>query len=366
MIHLHNNCIIFNDYIEETALAQIYNFLDHPAFKNKQVRFMSDVHAGKGAVIGTTVPLSNKVIPNVIGVDQCCGVLTYNIGKANIDLSELDDIIYNNIPSGYNVNSEIKFNDRKLKDKIMFTCECFLKESPERHLLSVGSLGGGNHFIELGIDDNKDKWLTVHSGSRNFGLKLALFYQKMAKQHIKDNNIKVMKDMEYLEGEAIDAYLTEHNTTKEFTSMNRKVILDTIIEKLNLDVYDKIESIHNYIGKDNIIRKGAISAYKNEKVVIPWNMRDGIILGVGKGNKDWNFSAPHGAGRVMSRSKAKKTISLDEFKDSMNGIYSTSICESTIDESPFTYKNPNDIERYIKDTVEITHRVKTLYNFKAK
>lgn len=383
----HTKCKVFSDDFDESAVSQIYNFLNHTAFKGTTPRFMPDYHAGKGAVIGTTVQITDKVIPNVVGVDISCGVLSYNLGKIDIDFPSLDTFIRNNIPYGKSVNSKIMFQNEFLSSEIDRVCAEIGEKNVDRHKYSVGSLGGGNHFLEVGVDESGNKWLTVHSGSRNFGLKIATFHQNKAKSR-KANTLdlssvdpklrekfmeayrksqpKVPKGMEYLEGSDVEQYLVHCNVAKRFSSESRTVMLNRIVDFLGCSVFDKIECVHNYIDiEERMLRKGAISAKKGEKVIIPWNMRDGLIIGEGLGNLDWNNSAPHGAGRISSRSEAKKSISLEEFEKSMEGIYTSCVSEGTKDEAPMAYKDFRKIEEALKDSVKILKRVKPIYNFKA-
>lgn len=407
---------IFTDNIEEEAIKQINLLLEQEAFKDSKVRIMPDVHAGKGCVIGFTGDLGNKVIPNIVGVDIGCGMLCVELGNIDLDLEKLDKIIRDYVPSGMNVNDEVYeyFDISKL------LCHKELKNKDGWLEKSLCSLGGGNHFIEIDVDEDNKKYLIIHTGSRNLGKQVAEYYQELANQIInygkqeyldkkvklieeykehgrkqeiqsaleelskeyQENKNKIPKDLAYLEGELREAYLHDMKICQEFAVLNRITIAEIILEKLigsnslwleqhcvydeNFVVGNYFETIHNYISfEDNIVRKGAISAKKGEKVLIPMNMRDGCIIGIGKGNDDWNCSAPHGAGRIMSRTKAKETFNLDEFKESMEGIYTTSISEETIDEAPFVYKPMREIIDCISDTIEIVKIIKPIYNFKA-
>ncbi len=390
---------IFTDNIESKAVEQINLLLEQEAFCNSKIRIMPDVHTGNGCVIGFTGDLGEKVIPNVVGVDIGCGMFCANFGKVDIDFLKLDKYINENIPSGMNVNIEKECNF-KLEDLYCFK---HLKKL-EWIENSLGSLGGGNHFIEIDEDDDKNKYLIIHTGSRNLGNQVANYYQKLAdktcnynydllnqkkkdliieykslgkeknienelskldKLYKKDNNIDY--DLAYLEGKNREEYLHDMKICQEFAVKNRLVIAKKIAKFMGWNIDDYFESVHNYISfKDNIVRKGAISARKGERVIIPINMRDGCILGTGKGNSDWNCSAPHGAGRIMSRKEALDKINLDEYKDSMKGIYSTSVVDSTKDEAPFVYKSMNEILTNIKDSVELNKIIKPIYNFKAK
>lgn len=392
---------IFTENIESQALSQIYRLIKQPAFSDCKVRIMPDVHAGAGCVIGFTADLGDKVIPNIVGVDIGCGMLTVELGNIDIDLEKLDEVIRKYVPNGRNVHetednfSEIIINQLYCKDRLKNVD--WLKRSG-------GTLGGGNHFIEIDIDNDGNKYLVIHSGSRNIGKQVAEIYQKMAIDDLSGANSleeetkkliedykrtgrhkdiqrgiaelkrkfqpksSVPKELSYLTGEHREMYLHDMKLCQEFASLNRKQIWTEIMSGLGLNkmLVTYFETIHNYIEHDtNIVRKGAISAKDGETALIPINMRDGCIIGRGKGNADWNYSAPHGAGRIMSRSKAKETVSLEEFEQSMQGIYTTSVNRSTIDESPMAYKPIEEIVENIKDTVEILKIIKPIYNFKA-
>lgn len=397
------NLKIFTDNIDEKAVAQIDLLLEQEAFKDSKVRIMPDVHAGKGCVIGFTGNLGNKVIPNIVGVDIGCGMFCANLGKIEIDYKQLDEFINNNIPSGMRVN-ETKMADFDLKQLY-----CYDKLKHYQWVEnSVGSLGGGNHFIEIDESEDGEKYLVIHSGSRNLGSQVADYYQDLADQicnhdlidyqnkknevlitykqsgrekeiqttlialqkEFEQNKNRIPYELAYLDGEYREAYLHDMKLCQEFAYKNREYIADTIIYEMGLGTlkYDSIyfQCIHNYIDfEDNIVRKGAISARKGERVIIPMNMRDGCIIGIGKGNEDWNCSAPHGAGRTMSRNIARQSLSMEDYKNSMNGIYTTSVNEETIDEAPMVYKPMEEIIDHIKDTVEIEKIIKPIYNFKA-
>ena len=393
------NLKIFTENIDDIALEQINELLEQEAFKNSKVRIMPDVHAGKGCVIGFTGDLGDKVIPNIVGVDIGCGLYCANLGKIDIDYEKLDKFINDNIPSGMNVNDKViaEFDIKQLYCYDELKHYSWIEKS-------VGSLGGGNHFIEIDIDDEGNKYLVIHTGSRNLGSQVAELYQDLAdkiinhgyidyinkkqeviktykelgkqkeiqstlnelkKEFEKDKNI-IPKDLAYLEGEERDKYLHDMKLCQEFAILNRKTIAKTIAEYMEFNIDNSFESVHNYISfEDNIVRKGAISAKKGEKLIIPINMKDGCILGYGKGNEDWNNSAPHGAGRIMSRKQAKERISMEDYKKSMENIYTTSVNEFTIDEAPFVYKTLDEILNHIGDTVEVERIIKPVYNFKA-
>ena len=392
---------IFTKNIEEEAIKQINELLEQDAFKDSKVRIMPDVHAGKGCVIGFTGDLGNKVIPNIVGVDIGCGILCVGLGQADIDLKELDKVIHNYIPSGINVNEEIY----EYFDISRLLCHKELKNKDEWLEKSLCSLGGGNHFIEIDIDEDNNKYLVIHTGSRNLGKQVAELYQEKAikycsyEKEMKEEKEKIIKeykdqgkekeiqhslievnkkyegktklpkDLCYLEGKLREDYLHDMKICQEFASKNRELIATKIINKLGLYLFieNHFETIHNYIDfEDNIIRKGSIKADKGKQVIIPMNMRDGCIIGIGKGNEDWNQSAPHGAGRIMSRMKAKTELSLKDFEESMKDVYTTSVCVKTLDESPMVYKPMKEIIDNIKDTVDVIKIIKPIYNFKAK
>lgn len=364
---------IFATELEQEAYSQIQAFLNCTAFENSQVAIMPDCHSGKGAVIGFTATATDKIIPNVIGVDIGCGVYAIKLNMNKIDFAELDNYIKNNIPHGAgSVRNRKPITIRashwaKIKEIADLT-----EQNSDYVLASLGTLGGGNHFIEINKDSSGDHWLIVHSGSRNFGLQIATFFQKKAIQYCQDNHLGVAKDLSYLLTSSDDGknYLKSMEIAQEYAVTNRFHIANDIYSFLkgrsSLDGSLSVECIHNYYSfKDNIIRKGAISANKDEHVLIPINMRDGTIIGRGKGNKEYNNSAPHGAGRIMSRSKAKKTIQLEDYKETMKDVWSSCVTQKTIDESPMAYKNLDAVLPFIQDTVEIETIMKPVYNFKA-
>ena len=393
---------IFTDNIEPEALNQIYTLIKQPAFADCKVRIMPDVHAGKGCVIGFTADLGDKVIPNIVGLDVGCGMLCCEIGKVDIDYEKLDSVIREHIPAGRAVRDE-EINFPQLEE---LYCKDQLKNM-EWLKCSLGTLGGGNHFCEVDEDSDGMKYLVIHTGSRNLGKQVAEIYQQMAiddmqganklaeesqklieeykatdrqkeiqrglaelKRKWQPDKLNIPKELCYLTGEHREMYLHDMKICQEFARINRRTIQDIIFYYMgwtfSRSSMERFQTIHNYIDHDtNIVRKGAISAKAGEKVLIPINMRDGCIIGIGKGNEDWNCSAPHGAGRIMSRSKAKENVSLKEYQESMKGIYTTSVNQSTIDESPMAYKPMNEILEHIKDTVEIVKIIKPVYNFKA-
>lgn len=397
-----DNVKIFADTIEEFAMKQIRQVSEMEVFRDIPIRIMPDCHSGKGCVIGFTAKMEDFAIPSLIGVDIGCGMLTVELGSTDIDLAKLDEVIRKYVPNGRNVHeTEDSFSENIIN---RLYCKDRLK-NVDWLKRSCGTLGGGNHFCEVDIDDDGNKYLVIHSGSRNIGKQVAEIYQKMAIDDLSGKNSleeemkklvedykrtgrqkdiqrriaelkrkfqtksSVPKELSYLTGEHREMYLHDMKLCQEFAKVNRITIADQILIHLFghfTDFYNTFETVHNYIEHDtNIVRKGAISAKEGETVLIPINMRDGCIIGRGKGNADWNYSAPHGAGRIMSRSKAKETVSLEEFEQSMQGIYTTSVNRSTIDESPMAYKPVEEIIENIQDTVEIAKIIKPIYNFKA-
>ncbi len=370
--------MIHANVIESGAHDQIKLIAGSSALKGL-VAIMPDVHIGKGSVIGFTGHFNKAVIPNIIGVDIGCGVIAYPIGKDDIDFARLDGYIRERIPTGFCRRSQEGMSDplykevegRKLVSDINKVAD---KVSNYTGVYDqIGTLGGGNHFIEIGENEEGERYLLIHSGSRNIGKQIAEYYQKKAIEICKAMNVGTPKDLEYLPLEfGGNDYLTDMRLAQEFASLNRTVMLKIILRHLDIKFNedDLIESVHNFIGKDNIIRKGAISAYKGEKVIIPFNMAEGSIIGVGKSNKDYNFSAPHGAGRrfgrnVMKRKLQSGELTMKDFEDSMEGIFSTSVKEGTIDESKFAYKSYDDVKEHLNETVDVEMRLKPIYNLKS-
>jgi RNA-splicing ligase RtcB len=399
--------IVYTDNIEPEAISQIIELCNQEFTTGAKIRIMPDCHVGSGCVIGFTGLLGEKVIPNIVGVDIGCGMLTVGLGKINITLEELDNKIHDYIPAGFNVHE-----GRVMPFKALQNLHCYrdLKDT-SRIERSIGTLGGGNHFIELSKDSNDNIYLIIHTGSRNLGKQVAEYYQKLAielcsgkdefydekelliykfkKAGRKDEiqkelkllkekyfhlSPKYPKDLCFLTDNYREMYLHDMRICQEFASLNRYKIAEKLIiwstgdnlPLCNNSKYDYFETIHNYISfADNIVRKGSISAYRDEKLLIPINMRDGSILGIGKGNSAWNYSAPHGAGRLMSRSKAKENLTLEDYENTMEGIFSTTIKQSTLDEAPMAYKSIEEIINNIGDTVKIIDILKPIYNFKS-
>ena len=392
-----NTAKIFTDVVEEEALRQICLLCDQEFTKDSKIRIMPDVHAGAGCTIGTTMTIYKSVVPNLVGVDIGCGMETIRIKNKHIELEKLDKLIYEKIPSGFHIRE----NPHRYNEQIDLTklrCLNLGKINIDRAEKSLGTLGGGNHFIEADKDEEGRLYLVIHSGSRHLGLEVANYYQEEAykalngsskadiEQLIKEykncgrekeiqsailelkSQIKteVPKALAYCEAELMEDYIHDMKLVQQFAVQNRKAMMDELIKGMKLKVEESFTTIHNYIDTDAmILRKGAVSAKKGEKLLIPINMRDGSLICIGKGNEDWNYSAPHGAGRLMSRAKAKNSYTVSEFKKQMKGIYTTSINAGTLDECPMAYKNMSDIVDNIKETAETVHIIKPVYNFKA-
>lgn len=384
----YNTAKVFTDNLEDKAAGQILELCSQEFVKDSCIRIMPDTHAGAGCTIGTTMTIQDKIVPNLVGVDIGCGMFVSMIEKTDINFTKLDNVIRNFVPSGFDVR-KVPHEYSTFVD--IFSLKCKEHVDLKRASLSVGTLGGGNHFIEMNRDEDENIYLVVHSGSRHLGKQIAEYYQNRAtKEIVKKSNdeiISVLKSqgrerdiqreiekerskindaLSYVQGETFIDYIHDMRIAQLFAEHNRKAIAEVIIREMNFIVSDSFTTIHNYIDMDEmILRKGAISAKKNEKVIIPINMRDGSIIATGKGNADWNQSAPHGAGRLMSRKQAKLKLSLEEFKKSMDGIYTTSLSKNTLDEAPFAYKPMDEIIANIQDAVEINKIIKPIYNFKA-
>ena len=396
----YTNAIVYADILDDKTKEQIKLLVDQDFMKDLKVRIMADCHAGAGCVIGTTLEIKDKIVPNLVGVDIGCGMLCVNLGKIQIDFEELDNFIHNNIPAGMNVNEDITKANVVLED-----LKCINKINKITYLKkSLGSLGGGNHFIEIDVNSKDEYYLVIHTGSRNLGKQVAEIYQNKAIQYHEDRlfnkkeainkvvteykktgrqkeikaeiqkisqmciQLSMPKELCYLEGSDFNDYMYDMEMCQKFATENRIEIARRITNYLglNIDELDKFETIHNYINmNDKILRKGSISAYDNEIVLIPMNMRDGCIIAKGKSNSDYNYSAPHGAGRIMSRGEAFRTLTVEDFKKSMEGIYTTTADETTLDESPFVYKPMESILNNIKDTVDVLEIIKPVYNFKS-
>ncbi|MCI8717560.1 MAG: RtcB family protein [Lachnospiraceae bacterium] len=387
--------VCYAKVIEEEAIEQIRRMCDYEFTEGSQIRIMPDVHAGKGCTIGTTMTVKDKAVPNIVGVDIGCGMYTVNLGKGELNLEKLDEAAHF-VPSGKNVweGRQEKFDLTRLR------CYRSLKDS-KRLVRSLGTLGGGNHFIEVDRSEDGTNYLVIHTGSRNLGKQVAEIYQKLAielhqgkeeyfvkrdaliaeykaagrKNEIQaalkelkwqNKDLLIPEDLCYLYGSYFEDYLADVEICQEFARRNREKIAEVLLERVGLTGSEAFHTIHNYIDTEEmILRKGAIAAHEGEKVLIPINMRDGSVLAIGKGNKEWNYSAPHGAGRLMSRTKAKENLSMQEYRKEMEGIYTTSVNEATLDEAPMAYKSIDDILDVIKESVTVIQVMKPIYNFKA-
>ncbi|NBH72033.1 RtcB family protein [Clostridiaceae bacterium] len=393
----YNTARVYTDVVEEVALAQIESLCNQEYVKGLRIRVMPDVHAGAGCTIGTTMTIRDAVVPNLVGVDIGCGMETARLRNRHLELEKLDKLIYEKIPSGYGVrdtahrlNDEIDLNELR--------CRKEARLNLERAVRSLGTLGGGNHFIEVDKDEEGELYLVIHSGSRHLGLEVAGFYQDQAYRKLNGNTredekaliaayraegrekeiekalkklkkqvrTEIPKALAYLSGALMEDYIHDMHIVQRFAMLNRKAMMDELVRGMKLKVEEEFTTIHNYIDTESmILRKGAVSAKAGEKLLIPVNMRDGSLICVGKGNEEWNFSAPHGAGRLMSRTQAKKTWIVSEFKKQMKGIYTTSVNAATLDECPMAYKGMEDIVRNIGETAEIVKVIRPVYNFKA-
>lgn len=390
-----NTALCFAETIEEVATEQIKSVCDREEFKDSKIRIMPDVHAGLGCTIGTTMTITDKVVPGMVGVDIGCGMETVKLKEKEIDFEKLDKLIRAEIPFG----REVRATPHLLNDEIDLSelyCSPYVNLSRARK--SIGTLGGGNHFIEIDKNEQDELYLVVHSGSRHLGCEVALYYQEEGRKsfwngaryqidetinRLKEEGrqseieatvkelkryrkLNIPKDLTYVQGRLFDEYIHDMQLTQRFALLNRKAMTQVIIEGLELTEVERFTTIHNYIDTDSmILRKGSVSAKKGEKLLIPINMRDGSLICIGKGNEEWNFSAPHGAGRLMSRKAAFANLSVEQYKEEMKGIFSTCVTFDTLDESPMAYKSMDEIINAITPTAEIVERITPLYNFKA-
>lgn len=390
-----NTAICYAKVVEDEAIEQIRRMCDYEFTEGSRIRIMPDVHAGKGCTIGTTMTVTDKAVPNIVGVDIGCGMYTVNLGKGDIDFEKLDEAAHF-VPSGMNVweGRQERFDLTELR------CYRSLKDT-KRLERSLGTLGGGNHFIEVDRAADGTNYLVIHSGSRNLGKQVAEIYQQLAidlnkgkETYFKERDAIIREykaagrrkeiqtaleaiswkkreatmpeDLCFLYGSYLEDYLADVEICQTFAKRNREKIAEVLLERTDMSGTDSFHTIHNYIDTEEmILRKGAIAAHEGEKVLIPINMRDGSVLAVGKGNPKWNYSAPHGAGRIMSRKKAMANLNLDDYKHEMEGIYTTSVNEATLDEAPMAYKSLEDIIDVIKESVTVIDVMKPIYNFKA-
>lgn len=395
IIGKYNTAKCFTNNLEPTAMEQIQAVCDQQAFANSKIRIMPDVHAGKGCTIGTTMTIIDKIVPGMVGVDIGCGMETVRIAEKEIDFDRLDKIIRKYIPFG----REVRVKPHKYSEEIDLTeLRCAKDVKISRAIHSIGTLGGGNHFIEVDKDEQGNYYVVVHSGSRHLGTEVAEFYQDEGRRALwggakhqvqelisklkeegrfqeihntvmalkEEQQINIPRDLAYVEGKLFEDYIHDMKIVQKFATLNRKAMMDVILVGMRFTNVEEFTTIHNYIDTDEmILRKGSVSAKSGEKLLIPINMRDGSLVCIGKGNEDWNYSAPHGAGRLMSRSVAFKNLTMEKYQEEMQGIYSTCINKETIDESPMAYKPIDEIIKHIEPTCEIVARIKPVYNFKA-
>jgi RNA-splicing ligase RtcB len=399
MIEIHGSsseALVFTDVVEEEALNQIRELCDQPFTEGAKIRIMPDVHAGAGCTIGTTMTIRDKIVPNLVGVDIGCGMLTVCLGRRDLSFEQLDELIYKRIPSGFSVRPAPHPVNRMID---LTELRCFRQIKHEYAQLSLGTLGGGNHFIEVDVDDIGQKYLVVHTGSRHLGVEVASYYQKAGYAALTEDRVDLQAMIDelkrtgrkseiagmirevkaksrpkrdippalaFVEGQLFADNIHDMKLVQKFARLNRQTIMAVLLEGLGLEETDRFETVHNYIETETmILRKGAVSAKKGERLLIPINMRDGSLICTGRGNPDWNYSAPHGAGRLFSRKEAKRRFSVTEFSREMQGIYTTSVNTDTLDEAPMCYKNISDILDNIGPTVEVRSVIRPLYNFKA-
>ena len=390
-----NTAKIFTDVVDQSAISQVIELLNQEFVAGSRIRMMPDIHAGAGCTIGTTMTITDKIVPNLVGVDIGCGMETVRVREDHMEMQRLDKAIRELIPAGF----EIRKSAHRYADSVdLDSLRCAKHVDLDRARRSVGSLGGGNHFIEVDQDDQGQLYIVVHSGSRHLGLEVAKYYQEAGYKalnktdeasiqkfidemkdagrqreiqkelkHLKAaTNTSVPKALAYVEGSLFDDYIYDMKIVQKFAELNRQAMMDEILKAMKLHPEEQFTTIHNYIDTSAmILRKGAVSAAAGEKLLIPINMRDGSLVCVGRGNEDWNCSAPHGAGRLMSRAQAKESFTVSEFKKQMEGIYTTSVGKDTLDECPMAYKGMQDILDNIGPTADVVSIIKPVYNFKA-
>ena len=391
----HNQAKIFTDVVDQASIAQVIELCNQEFAAGSRIRLMPDIHAGAGCTIGTTMTITDKVVPNLVGVDIGCGMETIRVREGHMELQKLDKLIYEKIPSGFDIRAKA----HRYLDQIDLEELCCARHVDLlRAEKSIGTLGGGNHFIEVDRDDEGQLYVVVHSGSRHLGVEVAKYYQEegykalnrtddgslqelvaelkaagrqkeIQKELKRLKNLKrtaIPRQLAYVEGTLFDQYIHDMKLVQRFAELNRQAMIDEIVKGMKLHVEEQFTTIHNYIDTDAmILRKGAVSARAGERLLIPINMRDGSLLCVGKGNEDWNCSAPHGAGRLMSRAEAKQSFTVSEFKKQMADVYTTSVSKATLDECPMAYKGMEDILDNIGPTAEVVKIIKPIYNFKA-
>lgn len=391
----YNTAKIFTDVVDESSIAQVLLLCNQEFTEGSRIRLMPDIHAGAGCTVGTTMTITDRVVPNLVGVDIGCGMETVRLEEKELDLEALDRLIYARIPSGFSIREKAHSYAARVDLKALY---CYDSINALRAEKSIGTLGGGNHFIEADRDEAGNLYLVVHSGSRHLGLEVANYYQKAGYEALNQSgpmdvqaliaslkaqgrekqiesavktlrNTKrtaIPRELAYVEGELFAQYIHDMQIVQRFAMLNRQAMMDEMVRGMGLHIAEQFTTIHNYIDTESmILRKGAVSAKAGERLLIPINMRDGSLICIGKGNEDWNCSAPHGAGRLMSRTKAKQAFTVQEFQQEMAGVYTTSVGKSTLDECPMAYKGMTDIVENIGPTAEIAAVIKPIYNFKA-
>lgn len=391
----YNTAKVFTDVVDEASIAQVIQLCNQAFTQGSRIRLMPDIHAGAGCTVGTTMTITDKVVPNLVGVDIGCGMETIRLRETHIELQKLDKLIRARIPSGFAIRERVHHYQEQIDLREL---ACYAHINAPRAEKSLGTLGGGNHFIELDRDDDGRYYLVIHSGSRHLGLEVAEYYQGEGYKQLngcsaaderaliaslkaqgRDREIQkalkalkgtkrtsIPKPLAYVSGELFDQYIHDMRIVQTFARLNRQAMADEIVKGMGLHAEDSFTTIHNYIDTDAmILRKGAVSAKAGERLLIPINMRDGSLLCVGKGNADWNMSAPHGAGRLMSRAQAKQSFTVSEYKRQMEGIYTTSVNKATLDECPMAYKRMEDILDNIGETVTVEQVIRPVYSFKA-
>ncbi len=391
----YNSAKIFTDVVDQASIAQVILLCSQEFTQGSRIRMMPDIHAGAGCTVGTTMTITQRVVPNLVGVDIGCGMETVRLREKHLQPQQLDKLIYQKIPSGFAIREK---PHRYMEELDLTALCCYAAINPLRAEKSLGTLGGGNHFIEVDRDEEGNLYLVIHSGSRHLGLEVANYYQNEAYQRLNGSSkadaealaaqlraegrekeiqkaLKALKNtkrtsiprpLAYVEGELFQQYIHDMRIIQRFAALSRQAMADEILRGLRLHAEESFTTIHNYIDTDAmILRKGAVSAKAGELLLIPINMRDGSLICRGRGNEDWNYSAPHGAGRLMSRAEAKQSFTVSQFKKEMAGIYTTSVGKSTLDECPMAYKSMEDIAGNIGETVEILRTIRPIYNFKA-
>lgn len=361
----HAEAKVFSDDMDSYARAQLQMICDDPVSVGSRIRVMPDVHPGKVGTIGLTMTIEARVIPHLLGIDIGCGMTCAVLKGKKLEFQKLDTVIRERVPSGFQIRQKFHHMSDEFEIEKLY-CHGHINRSKAG--LSLGTLGGGNHFIEVDRDEEGTFYLIIHSGSRHLGKEVTDYYVDRGARMLKERGVEVPYPMTWLEEQLMEEYIADVRTVQAYAQLNREIILAEIIKGMKLKETDRFSSVHNYmdiLSGERILRKGAISARLHERVIIPVNMRDGVILGLGKGNPDWNESAPHGSGRIMKREEIKSHYTVSAFKNEMKGIYSSCIGADTLDEAPFAYRPMEQILEAVRDTVTVTHVLRPVYNFKA-